>query len=186
MYKLNTLKQSILIVSFATLVTGCGGGGTGTSAAGTSAAGTSASNTSTASEPVISNLSSTIASTSTAGSTAVAKAIQKGQVTDSSTGKGLENVKVSIGPTITTTDANGYYSFSNLTSSEETTINFEKEGYLLGSTQIQLKSLSGDNTPSTNYLEYSLYPHKYQWDYDSSDGIDGAHIIIDTSASYIR
>ena len=128
-------------------------------------------------------------STSTTTSTAIATAIHKGQVTDSSTGQGLENIRVSIGSTITTTDANGYYSFSDLTATEEATVNFEKEGYLLGSTQIQLKSLSEDNTPSPNYLEFDMYAYSDDWKngrawtYESQDGAAGGAVEIPAEAT---
>jgi hypothetical protein len=112
-----------------------------------------------------------------------AEAIQQGQVKDSQTGKGIENVKVSIGESTVTTDANGYYTLTDLTPSEEAVVNFEKEGYLLSSTQIEVKPLAEDNSTS-NYLEYSMSAYKYQWDYNSSDEINGAHIIIDASVSY--
>jgi hypothetical protein len=110
-------------------------------------------------------------------------------VTDSSTGQGIENIRVSIGSTITTTDANGYYGFSNLTASEEATVNFEKEGYLLGSTQIQLKSLSEDNTPSPNYLEFDMYAYSddwkngREWTYESQDGAAGGAVEIPADAT---
>jgi hypothetical protein len=115
----------------------------------------------------------------------VAKVIQSGQVKDSSTGNGLADVKVSLGESTTITDEDGFYTFSDLTVSEEAVVNFEKEGYLLGSTQIQLKSLSDDDATVSNYLEYGMHAHNYQWDYNSTAGITGAHIDIDTSVAYI-
>ncbi|WP_415407814.1 carboxypeptidase regulatory-like domain-containing protein [Sulfurovum sp. CS9] len=157
------IKQSILILSLATLLAGCGGGSsTSTGATSTSSTG----------------------ATSTSTSAPTAKAIHSGQVKDSSTGNGLVNVKVSLGEATTTTDENGFYTFSDLMVEEAAVVNFEKEGYLLGSTQIQLKALSGDNTTSSNYLEYAMHTNNYQWDYNSSDEIDGTHIMIDASVSY--
>ncbi len=156
-----TITKSVLILSLTAILTGCGGGGGTTSST----------------------------ATTTASSTAVATAIQKGQVTDSITGTGLENVKVSIGSAITTTDASGYYSFSDLTASEEATVNFKKEGYLLGSTQIQLKSLSEDNTPSPNYLEFNMHAYSddwkngRQWSYESQDGASGGAVEIPADAT---
>jgi hypothetical protein len=146
------IKQSILILSLATLLAGCGGGSSSTSTA------------------------------STSTSTPTAKAVHSGQVKDSSTGNGLANVKVSFGESTTTTDENGFYALSNLITSEEATVNFEKEGYLLGSTQIQLKSLSGDNTTSLNYLEYSMSAYSDAWDngkkwtYESQNGATGGAV----------
>ena len=150
------IKQTILILSFATLLAGCGGG---------SSTGTTASTSTT---PTVAD-----------------KAVHSGQVKDSSTGNGLANVKVSLGESTTTTDANGFYTLSDLTTSEEAVINFEKEGYLLGSTQIQLKSLSGDNTTSSNYLEYGMYAHDYQYNHESTEEISSSRIDIDASVSYI-
>ena len=148
------IKQSILILSLATLLAGCGGG------------------------------SSTSTGGTTSTSTPTAKAVHSGQVKDSATGNGLADVKVSLGESTTTTDENGFYTLSDLITSEETVINFEKEGYLLGSTQIQLKSLSGDNTTSSNYLEYSMHSHNSQSEYDGTEEISGAHIMINTSTAY--
>lgn len=107
-----------------------------------------------------------------------------GQVKDITTGKGLENVEVSIGSHTTTTDIDGFYALSDLTEDKETVVNFEKEGYALGSTKIQVKSLSGDNTISPNYLEYGIHAHDKQWNYDTSDGIADTNINIDASAAY--
>jgi len=157
------IKQSILIISFAILVAGCGGGG-GTSA-------------------------ETSASTS-ASTTSVAKAVHSGQVKDSSTGNGLENVTVSLGETTTTTDENGFYTLSDLTTDEEAVVNFAKEGYFLGSTQIQLKSVSGDNTDSPNYLEYSMSAHSNAWDngrewtYESQNGATGGAVEVPAGATH--
>ena len=153
------IKQSILILSLATLFVGCGGGSS-TGTAGGSSTGTA---------------------TSTSAPTS--KAVHSGQVKDNNTGNGLANVKVSIGESTTSTDENGFYTLSDLTANEEVVINFEKEGYLLGSTKIQLKVLSDDNTVSSNYLEYVMRAHKYRWDYESTGEIIGGSIMID--ASYV-
>ena len=161
------IKQSILILSFATLVAGCGGGSATTS---TEAAGAT-------STPII-GIGATTA-------TPDAKAVHQGQVKDSRTGTGLANVTVSLGNSNTTTDADGFYTLSDLTETKEAVINFEKEGYVLGSTQIQLKSLGEDNIPSPNYLEYSMHAHDKQWNYDSSEEIAGTHIAIDASVAYV-
>lgn len=117
--------------------------------------------------------------------TTTEKSVQSGQLRDSSTEKPLANVIVSIGESSTTTDSNGLYTLSNLPTNEEVVINFEKEGYLFGSTHIQLKSLSGDNTVSSNYLEYTMHAHDKQWNYDSSEEISDSNIAIDASVAYI-
>ncbi len=162
------IKQSILILSLATFLVGCGGGSSAVSSRATTSTSTS---------------TATSTATATSTSTATAKAVHSGQVKDSSTGNGLADVKVSLGESTTTTDKNGFYAFSDLTANEEVVINFEKEGYLLGSTQIQLKAVSDDNTVSPNYLEYIMRAHKYSWDYESTEGISGGSIMID--ASYV-
>ena len=154
--------EIFLFVILLTLLTGCGGGST------------AAFNT-TASEDT---------SIQVAETAEVSKAVQKGHITDSLTGEPLANVDVSIGSQTATTGVNGFYTLSNLTETEEAVISFEKEGYLLGSTKIQIKELSGDNTLSTNYLEYSMHVKNYQWDYNSNDEVIGAHIMIDASVSY--
>jgi len=116
--------------------------------------------------------------------TLASKAVQQGHITDSLTGEPLANVEVSTGSQIATTDTDGFYTLSNLIETEEAVINFKKEGYLLGSTKIQIKELSGNNTPSTNYLEYTMHAKNYQWDYNSNDEVSGSHILIDASVSY--
>ena len=55
----------------------------------------------------------------------------------------MKNVEVSIGSHTAITDSDGFYTLSDLTETEEAVVNFEKEGYLLGSTKILIK----------NYLE---------------------------------
>jgi len=183
MYRFNKIKQGILIVSLATLITGCGGGGGGSTATSTGTTGsyTSASAGTTGSY--------TSASAGTSGSnfsptTLSKKALQSGQVKDSSTGKGLENVKVSIGVQTVITNADGFYTLSDLRETAAAVVTFEKDGYLLGSTSIQLKSLSEDNVASPNYLEYTMHEKSYQWDYNSNDEVYGANIRIDASVSY--
>lgn len=160
---ISNIKNTFALTAVLFLFTACGGGGGSTSSSLTTSGETS-----------------TLTST-----TSIAKAVHSGQVIDSETGKGLENVLVYIDDDTTSTDLNGYYTFSNLTPSEEVVINFEKEGYLFGSTHIQLKSLTGDNSTTSNYLEYAMRAHKYKWDYDSIGEIYSAHIDIDSSVSYV-
>ena len=176
----SNLKNVFALTTVLFLFTACGGGG---GSASSSIATTNSGSVATTNSGSTATSSGTTATTSTT-SIPTAKAVHSGQVKDSSTGNGLANVKVSLGEATTTTDENGFYTFSDLTASEEAVINFEKEGYLLGSTQIQLKSVLGDNTASSNYLEYAMHTHNYRWDYNSSDEIDGAHIMIDASVSY--
>ncbi len=115
-------------------------------------------------------------------------AIHEGILKDSATGGGLANVKVNVGGCTTTTDENGFYTLSDIMTSEEAVINFEKEGYQLGSTHVQLKSLSGDNTTSPNYLEYSLSAYSDAWDngrewtYESQNGATGGAVEVPAGA----
>lgn len=155
---LSSYKITHLLLATAFFISGCGGGST--------------SSTSTTNQTSIVNESQ--------------KAIQSGQVKDISTGAGLAGVKVSLGTVSTKTDKNGFYTLSNLDENKEAVINFEKKGYLPGSTHIKLKSLSGDNTPSSNYLEYSMNADDYQYTYESTQGLSNAHVNIDASVSYIN
>ncbi|EIF51175.1 carboxypeptidase-like regulatory domain-containing protein [Sulfurovum sp. AR] len=148
MFRLNNIKQNLLIVALATFISGCGGGSTTTSEG-------------IASTPALSS-----------------KAIQEGQVIDRATGRGLANVEVNIESHTTTTDANGFYRLNNIAVNDNAVVNFEKDGYLFGSTKVQIKALSGDNTPSTNYLEYTLDTYNTQWSYDSQDGSTSAAVEI--------
>ncbi|MEA3418722.1 MAG: carboxypeptidase-like regulatory domain-containing protein [Campylobacterota bacterium] len=120
---------------------------------------------------------STSGSASDTAPAPVAKAIHEGQVKDSSVG-GLANVKVSIGDTSTTTDADGFYTLTDLDEAEEAVVNFEKEGYSPGSALIQIKARSGDGTVSSNYLEYTLTSYDYQPSYDSETEAVGDNIEI--------
>lgn len=163
------LKQNILILSCAALLTACGGGGGASD------------NISTA------ETTSVVSSTTGTGTTGITnpsnKAIQSGQITDNTTGEPLVNVKVSIGTESTITDAEGYYTLSNLTANQEVVVNFEKEGYLLGSTEINLKSFADDNTLSPNYLEFKMRSHKYSWEHESDKALFGDSIDVD--AAYV-
>ncbi|MEA3434177.1 MAG: hypothetical protein U9R13_06305, partial [Campylobacterota bacterium] len=94
------------------------------------------------------------------------------------TGVVLANAEVSVGGCTTTTNEQGFYTLQNIAVNERAVVNFKKEGYLLGSTHIQIK------TDSSNYLEYRMHVHTNQWDYDSSNEINGAHIMIAASVSY--
>ena len=151
--RLYTKNKIISLAIVLTILTGCGGGG-----------------------------GSTTSTTSTTSAIHSDKAVHSGQVTDSSTGSGLGNVTVSIGDAIATTDGNGYYTLSDLTASEEAIVNFEKEGYFLGSTHIQIKSSSEeDTTTAPNYLEHKMYAYSEAWNngkpwtYESQNGAtDGA------------
>jgi len=157
---LHTKKKIIISLTIISIIlTGCGGGG-GSSTA-------SSSTTPTATTPT--------ATTTTPSS----KAIQTGQVKDFNTGKGLANVKVSLGNSATITNADGFYTFSGLSPVKEAIVTFEKEGYLIGSTKIEIKSLSEKHTVSPNYVEYALYTSDYN--YKTEENIDSSRVFVDTS-----
>jgi len=146
---LHTKKIIISLTTISIILTGCGGGGG----------------------------ASTTTSTTTTASTAIDKAVQMGQVKDLNTGKGLANVKVTLGNSTATTDSNGFYTLSNLTPTKEAVVNFEKEGYLIGSSKIELISKSENNTVSPNYLEYNMYANDYN--YQTEENIDSSRIFVD-------
>jgi len=172
------IKQSIYVLSIAALLTGCGGGGSSSVPSETTSSLETSNNTTQ-------DASNNTTQTDPGSSAPAAKltAIHSGQVKDSATGTGIAGVTVSIGSVTTVTDEQGYYTLPSLEASEDAVVTFEKEGYLEGSRHIQLKASSNENNPS-NYLEYSMYTYKYQWDYNSSEEIEGAHIMIDASVSY--
>ena len=120
--------------------------------------------------------------------TPAGQTIHQGQVKDSRTGNGLANVKVTVGGSSTISDENGFYILSNLTTSEEAVVNFKKDRYSLGSTKIQIKELSGDNTTSPNYLEYSMYAYSdawangREWSYKSQNGATGGAVEVPVGA----
>ncbi|EIF51176.1 fibronectin type III domain-containing protein [Sulfurovum sp. AR] len=104
-----------------------------------------------------------------------------GQVKDTTSDTGLVDVTVTIAGCSTKTDANGFYRLNNIVENQNAVVTFEKEGYLLGSTKIQIKELSGDSTPSTNYLEYALDTYDTEWSFDSQTSVDDTHINIPAS-----
>jgi len=108
-------------------------------------------------------------------------AMHQGQITDSTSGTELADVLVTIDGCSTTTDLNGFYTLHNIAENTHAVVNFEKEGYLLGSTRIQIKELSEDNSISSNYLEYAIDAYNYQWSHDSQTRRTGAHIDIPAS-----
>ncbi len=153
---LQTKKIIISLTTISIILTGCGGGG------GSSTVSSSTTQTATTTTPS-------------------SKAVQTGQVKDFNTGKGLANVKVSLGNSTTTTDSNGFYTFSNITPTKEAVVTFVKEGYLIGSTKIEIKSLSENNALSPNYIEYALNTYQNQWSYNSQNKASGTHIDIAAS-----
>ncbi|WP_345974730.1 hypothetical protein [Sulfurimonas sp. HSL3-7] len=108
-------------------------------------------------------------------------AMIEGHVTDKATGSGLADVQINVGGCATATDENGYFTLSNIAETENAVVNFEKEGYLLGSTRIQVDLYAeGTTTASSNYLEYAIGTYTSQWSYDSQTAVAGAHLDIPT------
>ena len=167
------IKQSIFVLSIAALLTGCGGGG---------ATGTASSEVVQTTPQQTGNATATTETASNTSPTAKkVTAIHQGQVKESTTGKGIANVKVRIGDASTVTDENGYYTLSSLDASEDAVVTFEKEGYLEGSRHIQLKSFSEENNTS-NYLEYAMYTYDYQYSTKSTKEIRSPRIHLNASA----
>lgn len=157
MYQLNKIKYILTLVAVLFFFSACGGGG-----------GSASSHSSTA---------NAAQSSAPAG-----KAIHEGQVRDAATGDPLADVEVSIGDASTVTDADGFYALSNLQETEEAVVNFEKEGYVPGSTLIVVKGLSDDGKASTNYLEFTLDTYDYQPTYNSKTEAVGENVEIPAAA----
>ncbi len=138
MHTTKHIKQSILMLSFATLVAGCGGG------------------SATTSTETTASTSPTTTTTETLVPVSAAKAVQNGQLTDSVTGEPLANVEVSIGSHTTTTDAQGFYELTDITVSDRTVVTFKHEDYHKNSKIISIEQYSEDSTLSSNYLEVKL------------------------------
>jgi len=152
-------KESIFTLSLTLLLTGCGGGGASSST-----------------ETADSNQINTPATSVQAKKTA----IHQGQVKDSQTGRGVADVNVTIGNASTLTDKNGYYTLSSLAASQDAVVTFQKRGYLLGSTHIQLQS-SEEKDTLPNYLEYAISPYEYQVNIPSTKEVKSTHIYLNAS-----
>ena len=94
----------------------------------------------------------------------------------------MVDVTVTIAGCSTKTDAGGYYTLDNIVENDNAVVNFEKEGYFLGSTKTQIKELSEDNTLSSNYLEFSMDTYDNKWSFDSQTNISDTNINIPASA----
>ncbi len=177
---------NFLLALSITFLVGCGGGSNTSSTDSTTVPKTistetattvssPSTTTSTEATPVPVNISPEI-------TTSIKIVTQKGQVKDSLTGQGIENVTVSLGKASTTTDSNGSYTLNNLSEDDNAVINFEKEGYFLGSTKIQIKEFFLDGTTSANYLEHTMDAYDNQWSFDSNTRALGGHIDVPSSA----
>ena len=107
--------------------------------------------------------------------------LQKGHITDIITGTNLDHVQVSIATCSTQTDKNGFYSLNYSTKQSNETITYKKNGYLLGSTKIEIKK--SKNNEFLNFLEHAMY--KYDNHYTYNNKILNNYIDIDTSVSYV-
>ncbi len=96
----------------------------------------------------------------------------EGHITDKDTGAGLVDVKVNIGGCVTTTDAQGDYTLTNIAVNDKAVITFSAEGYYKNSTIIQLTDVS------PNYAVVEMDKYMNQWTYDSQTLVSGAHIDI--------
>ena len=144
MYKLNTIKQNLLIALSATLLIGCGGGGS-------------------------TSIPTETTSISTLTETPVAKGKHQGQITDSITGEPLANVKVSIGSKTVTTDAQGFYALTDITVSDKAIVTFKHKGYYKNSKIISIKQYSDGTNLSPNYLEFALDTYEDSQNDDSQN-----------------
>jgi hypothetical protein len=161
------IKQSFFALAMTALLTGCGGGGSSTSSEASAS-------------PQTDQHTSTLPTDTTTPPSAKKVAAHSGQVKDSSSGTGIAGVTVSIGSAATVTDEQGYYTLPSLEASEDAVVTFEKEGYLEGSRHILLKASSKENNTS-NYLEFSMCPHDYQFDSNSTKEVKSPRIHIDAS-----
>jgi hypothetical protein len=113
---------------------------------------------------------STISSESQFDSAPEASLVAKfeGQVKDSVTGEGIENVQVSVGDAVTTTDANGNYALFDVNTTTRAVVTFEHQGYFHNSAVIQADEFAEEtDILSSNYLEYELAPNEQQAPFDS-------------------
>jgi len=102
---------------------------------------------------------------------------QEGHIIDADK-KGLSNVTVEIAGCTTTTDAKGFYKFTNIPASNRTSVNLTKEGYIKQSEIITIK----DDT--TNFLEVSIDENEYTWSYKSQEGSSGEKLEIASNVNY--
>lgn len=92
----------------------------------------------------------------------------EGQVKDSVTGEGIENVQVSVGDAVTTTDANGNYALFDVNTTTRAVVTFQHQSYFHNSAVIQADEFAeGTDILSSNYLEYELAPNEQQAPFDS-------------------
>jgi hypothetical protein len=112
-------------------------------------------------------------------------AMLSGQVTDSSSGAGVADVRVSIGGCLTTTDANGYFTLANIAETEKAVVDFNHENYFRSSAIVQIDLYSeGTTSISPNYLEYAIDAYDNRWSFDSQSAVSDSHIDI-ASAVYV-
>ncbi len=162
MHTIKHIKQSILILSFATLVTGCGGGSTGTSGG---TAGTSAETTVSISTPTP---ETTLTPSPQALACKSGPAQQQGQIKDNASGNGVADVTITINGCSTTTDEQGFYTLENIAENEKAIITIESQNSYPHSTMIAVTEYSEGTTKlAGNYLEYILDDYDQQESYNN-------------------
>ncbi|HFU76332.1 MAG TPA: hypothetical protein ENK66_08820 [Arcobacter sp.] len=120
--------------------------------------------------------SENITQTSLEVSNITSSAIHEGKLIDNTTGKPIENVTVTVEGQTTTTDKNGMYKFTNLAETENAIVNFNKDGYQIGSKAIKIKSTTH------NFVEYHMNKHNYQWDIENLEEFSSPSVAIELNA----
>ncbi len=182
MYQLSNIKNVLALTTMLFFFSACTDGGGSTTY--------SVSSGSTSDSVSDGSTSDSVSDGSTLTSIQSSKATLKGRVKDKDTGKGLGHVKVSIGESTTTTDADGNFELSNLNESDSEIVTFESEGYVDSSVAVKIDEPSEDNTASSNYLEVSMDGYDSESYYMSQDDIvidatNGATISILSSTEYV-
>ena len=153
MHTTKHIKKSILILSFATLVAGCGGG----------SATTSTETTSSTSTPTTTPITTESAFACKSG-----PAMQEGQIKDSTSGNGVADATITIDGCSTTTDEQGFYTLENIAENEKAIVTIKSQNSYPHSTMITVEEYSKGTTKlATNYLEYTLDDYDQKESYNS-------------------
>ena len=103
---------------------------------------------------------------------------QKGRVIDSGTHKGISYAEVNLAGCTTHTDKDGYYTLSDITAMDRTSVNVEKKGYSKNSAIITT------NKKSQNYVEIDLNKYKSDWSFKSTKGTTNEDVRISDDTTY--
>lgn len=163
MYQLSKIRNIVPLTAVLFFLSACGGGG---------------------------STFDSVSDGSTPSSVLSNKVTLKGRVKDKDTGKGLGDVKISIGESSTITDAEGYYELFDINESDREVVTIENEGYVDNSVITQIDGPSEDNTPSSNYLEISIDDYDNEANYMTQkeiiiDATNDATIHIPSSTEYV-